>query len=156
MGTKLGGKKLGMDCKLYYSDSALTDANGPSAFDWTEITRTRDATLRMTKGEADVTDRGNSGERATLSTLRDRRIEFTMFADSDQAAYTALLSAYNNNTRIALAAMDGDIASVGSEGFAANFNIQDLSRNENLTEGVAWDVVATPYDQHEWYEVSGS
>ena len=62
----------------------------------------------------------------------------------------AIRDAYLNGSEIALAAMDRDIATVGSEGFVANFYITALNRGEPLEEAVTVAVTAKPYSKQHW------
>jgi len=59
-----------------------------------------------------------------------------------------------NGSEIALAVMDGDIATVGSEGFCANFVITGFNRGEPLEEAITVSVTAKPASEQQWYEVS--
>jgi len=148
-------KKLGKDCKFYYSDSLLTGEAGgePGDLTWNEIDNVRDLTLNLETGEADVTTRGNAGWRATATTLKDGSIEFEMVWETGDAAFDAIKDAWLNDSEIALAAMDGDIATTGSEGLVSNFVITNFSRSEPLEEGVTVSVTAKPSSHTEWYEV---
>ena len=146
------GDKLGMECKLYYDSTPLS--NGASGASWTELDKAREVTVNCEASEADVTSRGNSGWRATRAALRDASLEFELLYDPADAGYEAIRDAYLGGGKIALAAMDGDVATVGSEGFAANFYITAFNRNEPLEEGVTVSVTAKPADHHQWYEVT--
>ena len=140
--------KLGMEAKLYRN-------NGTYAVpDWVEMTNVKDLTLNLEAGEADVTTRGNNGWRATVASLKDGSIEFEMVWDTADAGFTAIQQAYFNNTSIEFAVMDGDIATVGSEGFCANFVITGFSRGEPLEEAITVSVTAKPASEQQWYEVS--
>ena len=148
-------KKLGLNCKFYYSDTLLDgDANTPSTVSWSEIDDIKDLTLNLETGEADVTTRGNNGWRATLATLKDGSIEFEMLWDTADAGFSALQTAWANGDEIALAAMDGDISTSGNEGLAGNFTITNFSRSEPLEEGVSVSVTAKPSSETDWYEVA--
>ncbi len=148
--------KLGKDCKFYYSSTALDgSANTPATVEWNEIDNVRDLTLNLEKGEADVSTRAG-GWKLTLPALKDGSLEFEMMWDTSDAAFTALQEAWNNGTEIALAAMDGDIESAGSEGLASNFSVMSFNRSEPLEEGVTVSVTVKPSSHPEWYTVSGS
>ena len=143
--------KLGMDCKLYYDSTPL--AGEPGTGTWTELTNTKDVTLNLETGEADITTRANNGWRATAATLKDGSIEFEMLWDTGDAGFTALQAAWENAAEIALAAMDGDIATPGSQGLASNFTVTNFSRNEPLEEAVTVSVTVKPSSYTTWYEV---
>jgi len=149
-------KKVGFQCKFYYSASLLTGEAGgqPADLSWNVIGNVRDLTLNLETGEADVTTRANNGWRATLSTLKDGSLEFEMVWETGDAAFDAIKNAWLNNEEIALAAMDADIGESGSEGLASNFTVTNFSRSEPLEEGVTVSVTVKPSSHTEWYEVS--
>ena len=143
--------KLGMDCKLYYDSTPL--AGAPSTGTWTEMSNTKDVTLNLETGEADITTRANSGWRATAATLKDGSIEFEMLWDPNDAGFAALQTAWANSAEIALAAMDGDIITSGSQGLASNFTVTNFSRSEPLEEAVTVSVTVKPSSYTAWYAV---
>ena len=131
--------KLGMQAKLYYKVGGV--AGGGS---WTELANTRDVTLNLEAGEADVTTRANNGWRATVATLKDGSIEFEMVWDTTDANFTALQQAFFNNTPLEFAVMDGAITTSGSQGLRATMSITNFSRNEALEEAIMVSVTAKP------------
>lgn len=144
------GEKIGLDCKLYKSP-ALSGAPGTGT--WTELTKAREVTMSLEASEADVTSRASGGWRHTRQTLKDGSLEFEMIWDPDDSVGEDIRSAYFDRTKIALAAMDGDIAVAGSKGFVSNYYITGWSRPEPLEEGVTISVTAKPADYQAWYEV---
>ena len=147
--------KLGMNCKFYYSDTLLDGgANTPDTVSWNEISNVRDLTLNLETGEADITTRASSGWRATAATLKDGSIEFEMLWDTGDSAFDAIRNAWSGGSEIALAAMDGDVATSGSEGLVGNFTVTNFSRSEPLEEGVTVSVTVKPSSQTQWYEVT--
>ena len=146
--------KLGMECKLYYDSTPLS--GGPETGTWTEMDNTKDVTLNLETGEADITTRANNGWRATAATLKDGSIEFEMLWDTDDAGFTAIQAAWQNAAEIALAAMDGDITTAGSQGLASNFTVTNFSRSEPLEEAVTVSVTIKPSSYTAWYEVGGA
>src|SRR5574338_1303591 len=95
--------KLGMEAKLLYKTGG--QAGGGA---WTELGNTRDVTLNLEAGEADVTTRANSGWRATVATLKEASVEFEMVWDTADAGFTAIKNAYLNNTIIGFQVLDAD------------------------------------------------
>jgi len=140
-----------MQCKFYYSSTLLSEASGPGEVTWNEVKNVRDLTLNLETGEADVTTRANNGWRATAATLKDGSIEFEMLWDTGDAAFGALKDAWADGDEIALAAMDGDVATAGSEGLAGNFTVTNFSRSEPLEEGVTVSVTVKPSSETQWY-----
>ena len=130
--------KLGLECKLYRDDSGT----------WNEIGNVRDLTINMEMGVADVTTRGGNGWRQNVATLRDGTVTFQMVYDTADADFTALQTAFLATTaaarEIKIAAMDGDIATSGSQGLIAFMNVTNFSMPENLEEAVMVDVTLQP------------
>jgi len=145
--------KLGMDAKLYWNDGSY------AVPDWTEITNAKDVTLANTKGEADVTTRANDGWRATVGTLKEASVEWSMIWDTADENFSAIQDAYFNDTSIELLVLDGDVDTVGSEGLRATMSITAFTRNEPLEDAITVNVTAKPtYSDNapEWYEVEES
>jgi len=125
--------KLGMDAKLYYKTGGQSGGGS-----WNELANTRDVTLSLETGEADVTTRANSGWRATVGTLKEASVEFEMVWDTADAGFTAIKNAFFNNEMIGLRVLDGD----GGQGLQADFSITNFSRNEALEEAITVSVTA--------------
>lgn len=131
--------RLGMDAKLYFKTGGIS-----SAGTWSELGNTKDVTLNLETGEADVTTRANQGWRATVATLKDGSVEWEMVWDTEDAGFTAVQTAYFTNTALALAVMDGDITTPGNQGLQADFSITNFSRSEPLEEAISVSVTAKP------------
>ena len=69
--------KLGMEATLNYKVGGQDGAGS-----WLELTNTKDVTLSLEAGEADVTTRGNDGWRAIVATLKEASVEFEMVWDN--------------------------------------------------------------------------
>lgn len=146
--------KLGMEAKLYFCAAGI---GGTPA--WTELTNVKNVTLNLQKGEADVTTRANNGWKATAATLKEGSIEFEMVWDSADAGFTAMQSAYFGNSIIGIAAMDGPIATAGSQGLWADCHVIDFSREEPLEDAITVKVTVKPtYSANPpiWKTISGT
>jgi hypothetical protein len=146
--------KLGMDAKLYFCAAGI--GGTPT---WSLLGNVKNVTLNLQKGEADVTTRANNGWKATAATLKEGTIEFEMVWDTTDAGFTAIKDAYFNNTPIGMAAMDGPIATTGSQGLWADCMITDFSREEPLEDAISVKVTAKPtYSANPpiWKTISGS
>lgn len=121
--------RLGMEAVLNYKTGASS---------WTELANVRDVTLTLETGEADVTTRANAGWRATVATLKDASVEFEMVWDTTDAGFSAIKTAYLNNTAIGLQVLDG----TSGEGLQADFMITSFSRSEALEEAITVSVTA--------------
>ncbi len=131
--------RLGMQAKLYFKTGGVAAAGA-----WVELPNTKDLTLNLETGEADVTTRGNAGWRATVATLKDGSIEFEMVWDTSDAGFTAIKDAFFANAAIGLAVMDGLVTQAGSQGLQADFAITNFTRKEPLEEAIAVSVTAKP------------
>jgi hypothetical protein len=131
--------KLGLDAKLYYCVAGIGAT--PT---WTLLGNVKNVTLNLQKGEADVTTRANNGWKATAATLKEGSIEFEMVWDPADTGFTAIKDAYFNNTLIGMAAMDGAVATTGSQGLWADCAITDFTRDEPLEDAISVKVTAKP------------
>jgi len=145
-------KKLGKDCKIYIDTTPL--AGGPNGASWSEVDKARDVTLNLEAGEADVTARDNSGWRASQQALKDASIELEMVWDPSDAQCEAIRDAFLNSSALAVAVMDGDVTTVGTEGFVADCEVINFTRSEPLEEAVTHSVTLKPKDNHQWWEVA--
>ncbi len=127
--------KLGMQAVINFK--AGGQAGGGA---WAAMGNTRDVTLSMEAGEADVTTRSNNGWRAIVATLKDASVEFEMVWDPEDAAFAAIQSAFMDNEIIGLQVLDGE----DGEGLQADWMITNFTRSEPLEEAVTVSVTAKP------------
>ena len=125
--------KLGMEATLNYKVDGQ-DAAGS----WLELTNTKDVTLSLEAGEADVTTRANAGWRAIVSTLKEASVEFEMVWDTGDAGFGVIKDAYLGNAIVGFQILDGD----SGEGLQADFMITSFSRSEALEEAITVSVTA--------------
>lgn len=125
--------KLGMEATLNYKTGGQ-DGGGS----WIELTNTKDVTLSLEAGEADVTTRGNDGWRAVVATLKEASVEFEMVWDTADAGFDAIKDAYLAGDIIGFQILDGD----SGEGLQADFMITSFSRSEALEEAIMVSVTA--------------
>ena len=145
---------LGMNCKLYYGDSVLTETDPLNVTDnvtWAELTNAKDVNLNLEKGEADITTRANNGWRATAGTLKDGGIEFEAIWKPGDAGFTALQTAWANGTEVSMMALDGAYGTAGSQGLAGNFTVTNFSRSEPLEEAATVSVTIKPSSYTSWF-----
>jgi hypothetical protein len=146
--------KLGLNARLYYlltgtrATWGTIDTDGMYAgaapASLSPITRVRDVTIGIEKGDADVSTRDNDGWRANLGTLKDGSLEFEIVWDPPQLSHTALLKSLLLNTTIAVAALDGDKATVATQGLWADMEVTNFSKMEELEEGQKISVTLKP------------
>jgi hypothetical protein len=154
------GHKLGIEGVLYYlsGTNARVAWSGTGQAGLTALGNTKDVTLNLEKGEADTTTRTNNGWKATVGTLKEASIEWEMVWDTDDAGFTAMQTAWLNDTNIALAVLDGAHNVTGSQGLWADCQIISFSRSEPLEEAMSVKVTAKPAYSAlapEWAKVTG-
>lgn len=140
------GIRLGLNCNVYRNTGSYASPT------WNEVQAIKDLALNLEKAEADVSTRSNGGWRATLATLKDASIDFQMIADrsvtTEKADLDAFRTAFFTNAVIELIVLDGPepapSGSVASEGLRASFSVMSFTRNENLEEGVTYDISIKP------------
>jgi hypothetical protein len=138
-----------MNCKLYYNSAAIPPAV------WAELTNCTDVTLNMEGGEADVTTRANTGWRATVGTLKEGTLEFTMFDARSGTASTQLdfiVDAFLTNTPVEFLVLNGELDQATTKGLRATFAITAVNNGQPLEEGASFAITckitsaATPPD----------
>lgn len=148
--------KLGKDCKAYVGSALLAGTNQAaiSAVTWSEMSNVKDVTQNLSKATTDKTTRGSGGWRQKRSTLKEGTVEFEANWDTADAQFAALVTAWENDTEISCAFMDGDIATAGSKGLVSNFTVADLSRSEPLEGMVTVKVKLEPSSQSKWATIT--
>ncbi len=122
---------LGLDAKLMRGTAGATAA--------TEVTNVKDLSLNLESGDADVTTRATQGWKASVATLKEASLEFSMLYDTENADFTAFQTAYFSNTPLALFVTDGN-----GSGLDADWSITGFSMEQNLEEAVTVSVTAKP------------
>ena len=146
--------KLGMDCKLYFDTTPVTDSTEAQYGGiTTELDTVKDVTLNLETGEADITTRGNKGWRATAATLKAGSVDFEILWKPGDAGFQAFRDAWKDSAEIAVAILDGPHDAEGSQGLAGNFTVTNFSRNEPLEEAVTASVTVKPSSHNDWYTV---
>lgn len=150
--------KLGLDCRLYRN-------TGTSASPvWNEIVNVSDVTIPMSKGEAETSTRASTWK-TRRGTLKDASIDFTLRAVATDADYTALLNSYLNNSAIELLALDGPVATAGSQGLRAWCEVMNFQQTQALENAVGFEVSCKPTPQFDnagalipptWFTVAGA
>jgi hypothetical protein len=136
-----------MNAAIYYgaADTILASL--------TVLDQTRDVTLNLSAGEADVTTRANSGWRATAATLREATVEFEMVWKPGDTGFEAIRDAFLTNGVIELAVLDQLRTVSGAQGPKGNFSITSFSRGEPLEDAIITSVTAKMTSFAEWVEV---
>jgi hypothetical protein len=134
-------KKLSLDAVLHYQLNLLTDATYGSAT-WL-VGKCKNVSTSVETAEADVTERGSEWEEI-LEGIKRASIEIEVVHDPENPFYVALRNAWKGRSGIALAIMDGPVASPPVEGLAGNFSVLNFQRNEQLEEAVMGSFTLKP------------
>lgn len=138
------GAKLGAAAKLYRLSTgtratwnATLDADGfshvgaaPAGLD--EVPNCKDVTIPLEDDKADASTRGNNGFKAYLQGLTDAAITISMIYDPADPDLQAFLKAKMTKTPIPLAILDGDKATLGTQGLWADFAVFKFEKQEPL------------------------
>ncbi len=150
--------KLGKSCKVYYCTTALDGASNDAAgATWVEIDLVKDLTLDHAREDHDATTRGSGDYVETAKGMIEAGVEFGMKHLPGNAGFDALRDAWIAGTTVAMAIMDGDIATSGSEGLCANM-VVDMKRAEPVRGEMDYAVTVKPGEDSfsAWYEPAGS
>ena len=106
--------------------------------DGAEIKNVKDLTVSLEKAEADASTRDNNGWRATVGTLKDASIEFTVLNKGGDTSFGMLQGLWSSGTPCDVGISDaGGALTLTCE--VMNFNV-----NQNLEEVVSADVTLKP------------
>ena len=122
---------LGLNAKLLRGEAGATATE--------EIKNVKDLTLNLESGEADVTTRKTEGWRASVATLKEASLDFSILYDTDDPDYNAFADAYFDNAPLALFVTDGN-----GTGLDADFSITNFSIEQPLEEAISVSITAKP------------
>lgn len=106
-----------------------------------EVGNVKDLNVNMDTDTAEATTRASGGYKSYLPALKDVTMDFSMNADSADADFVAIRTAYISNTPIALFPANNS----GEAGLDADWIITSFSETQNLSEVVTVSVTAKPY-----------
>lgn len=145
--------KFGFDCKLYRATdgvrvswgAASSDgiSSGPAPGNLVEVENVKDATAELTDTEGDVSTRASKWKLIAQG-LTDGSVSFQMIHDPDDADWIAFRNAKFGRYPIALAMLDGDKATVGSQGLWADFAVTGFKEGQPLDGVSMTDVTVKP------------
>lgn len=147
---------VGFNAYLYYGDQVLSDAVAPAAVSWTELGNVTDVTTDLQKDTVDTTVRttARDGWKTQSVTTASGNVEFTMMFDPDDTDIDTIEDAYFDGSEVSIFVSSGPVATSGSKGFAANFQVANFSRSEPINGPVSVQVQLIASSQPQWYEVS--
>ncbi|MGV3483368.1 MAG: phage tail tube protein [Planctomycetaceae bacterium] len=116
--------RLGLDAEL--------------TIDAVEVKNCKDLTVTLEKAEADATTRDNNGWRATVGTLKDASIEFTVLNKDGDTTFATLYAAFMSGDPVDVGISDaGGVLSLTCE-------VMQFTVNQNLEEVISADVTLKP------------
>lgn len=122
------GKKIGIDCKIYYCEAGI--AGTPV---WTELTLVTNPSIEFAADEADASDRGSIFKKYLTGQI-DAPLTIEMHRNVGHAGYQAFRDAFFNRTNIGVAMASGDIETIGTEYFQADWKVSSFPWSEPLNE----------------------
>lgn len=111
---------------------------------WNPNELVRDATLTVDANETDHSCRASGGWDQFEPTTLKAEVSFSILHDNANTDFTAIRDAFLNRTSIEMAVLDGGPTTAGSQGLRAAWKVFKFTRNENLRDAVAYDVVMKP------------
>jgi len=127
------GPVVNNDCFLYYN----TNTNASPT--WAEIARAKGATVGSSASTVETTARDSKFEFAAVNTVKVGPLSFDyQIIGGTDAVFNALRAAFLAKTPLQFAETDGPIASAGSQGWKAYFQITkcDVSDTDSRTASV--------------------
>lgn len=122
-------KKDGSEFRLYYSETALTDNTNAevAGHAWTEATEV--ASVDGGNERASNEFKARSGIITTTGAQKLSKSILVAY-DTEDDFYTALVAAMKANSEIAIADVDGAVATEGTKGDAGNYKVTSMPRTE--------------------------
>lgn len=103
-----------------------------------EIKNCKDLTVSLEKAEADASTRDNNGWRATVGTLKDASIEFTVLNKVGDTAFATIQALFMSGDPC-----DVEISDAGGT-LLLTCEVMQFNVNQNLEEVIAADVTLKP------------
>ena len=126
---------VGGKCKLYYNTGTYAIPV------WVEITECGDVSIPdLGSNLAEINTRGSKWIK-NLPAQMVMAVEFTYLYRADPTVFDFLRTAFFDQTTHEFAVMDGDIATVGTEGLRLPACIENFPINQNLEEVTMVDTV---------------
>lgn len=160
---------LGLSGNVYYTTQARTtwaatpSANGfyqastaPQSVGNLSIIRNVDLVLK--DSEADGTVRSSGGWKYSMNALREASLEMEIPWQPSDSGFQALQTAYLGRQTIAMVALDGSIATSGSQGPWADWTIIEFPRSEPIEKEMLSKVVVKlgvpPVYPPQWVQIN--
>jgi hypothetical protein len=157
--------KTSVNAKAYHSTitratwgAATAGVHGGAApNNLTEMTTVKDASFKIDVETADVSVRGGGGFKAYLATLVDIEATLTIPYDPTDASFIALMGAQLQKIAIPIALLDGDKATVNTQGVWADWLVTAANKTEELSGAQMFEFTLKPIQSTvppEWVQVT--
>jgi hypothetical protein len=127
---------LGGNAVLYYSATTqrATWATAVVSTGLNIVRHVGDLTLDVDKNEEDVTTRDTPGFETSMMTLIKAGVSFKVIKDTADASYLALRNNFfsSSGACIAMAVLDGPVATNGTEGLWSDFQVQKFTIGQTV------------------------
>ena len=131
------GAKRGIDCKFYRNTGSVGTPT------WNEVTKLRDLSRSLQKGESEAGARDSSWE-LFIGTRKRLEITGNMVADRVADDYDAIEGYYEDDTVVDFAMSDGSISSSGSHYLRFEGEVFAFDQGEPLDGHVTNDITIKP------------
>lgn len=128
-------ERIGVNHKLYVSVTLLTDSAGTGAT-WVEFLPTESTDAELTREEITFKTRENGGlEMSAGGSFSATQSGSWVYLKGD-AVQAAIINAIEAGLPVAIADMDGDIATPGSYGTIGNYSLSSVSSTKPVSGAV--------------------
>lgn len=131
-----GEPAVGLDCKAYINTGTHASPT------WVLLDDIIDCSPELGGNLVTIKSRASNWEGTLYGQLKAGATLRFLHRKGTQANRASLLGIITGRTPKEFAFMDGLIATAGSIGLRAFLNLESMNRNENLEEGVAYDISA--------------
>jgi len=130
----MAAAKMGFNAKAYRlstgTRAAWPGTGAPSNL--AEVSNIKDVTIPIEKTEVDATTRASGGWEIVAGALRKAGIDLECVWDTSDTHVAALITALLGNTTVAMAFLDGDKATVGTQGIWADLEVLKMEKMEPI------------------------
>jgi|GEM_PF-3438014 len=141
----------GDDNTLNYSSTLLDgSATTPATASWSEVQIVRDETHDDQASEIDISSRESDVDLGAPG-RRKISIDVDLIYRPGDTGFDAIETAYQTRDPVALAMMNGAIATAGNKGKAANWSVLKMSTPKPLRDVLVTSITLVPYSQYEDY-----
>tara|TARA_R110000824_G_scaffold16448_3_gene68138 strand:- start:505 stop:957 length:453 start_codon:yes stop_codon:yes gene_type:complete len=128
-------ERIGVNHKLYVSTSLMTDATGTGAT-WVEFLPTESTDSELTREEVTFKTRENGGLEVSAGGSFTATVSGSWVYLKGDAVQAAIINAIEAGSPVAIADVDGDIATAGTYGTIGNYSLSSVSSTKPVSGAV--------------------